>query len=833
MDEEQRRLSQHFEVPGPVFLQPVNGQPLLPNAPAMDQPTGVQPSTSQQSPSFQPATSQQAPSFQPATSQQAPSFPQATSQHPPSLSNSSANGEPSMIQLMQLLQHQMQQQQKMQQMQQQLMTKLMQQQQQPVSQPVTASHTQQQFQPGPPNPEQILDALASNITEFRFKAEAGITFEAWYSRYEDLFINDAARIDDSAKVRLLMRKLGAMEHERAEIIVAADASSVGLGATISHTFKDGSTKVVQHASRALTKAEAAYSQIDREGLAIIFAVTRFHKMLYGRHFRLQTDHRPLLRIFGSKKGIPVYTANRLQRFALTLQLYDFHIEYIPTDKFGNADVLSRLIDKHAKPDPEYMIASIELEEAVSSVAIKSLNTFPIRFREVEKATCNDVLLRNVYRYVTNGWPRNVTFGKDLARFYSRKDALTTVGNCILFGERVVIPAALQTRCLKQLHQGHPGIQRMKAIARSFVYWPSLDDDITGCVATCDACQAAAKSPRMSAPAPWPKPSAPWQRVHIDYAGPIDGAYFLIAVDAFTKWPEIVKTASITSHSTIILLRGIFARFGPPVTLVSDNGTQFTSEVFKEFCDANDIEHITTAPFHPQSNGQAERFVDTFKRALKKIRIEKASLEEALDLFLQPYRSTPNPMLDQRTPAEVMFNRATRTVHHLLRPSSSRESSANSGFPKWRPGDLVYAKIFRGNSWSWIAGEIIRSIGTVMYEVITTEQRRLRRHVNQLRRRTTVSRKLGERDEDNLPLQILLEEWGLPTEQSSTPLSEPSAPVPTSQPDVSASSPAAPVFREAAHPSLGVEDVNHQQARLPRRSSRSRRLPRRFSAYRLN
>ncbi|XP_041774515.1 uncharacterized protein K02A2.6-like [Anopheles merus] len=557
----------------------------------------------------------------------------------------------------------MQQQQQMQQMQQQLMTKLMQQQQQPVSQPVTASHTQQQFQPGPPNPEQILDALASNITEFRFEAEAGITFEAWYSRYEDLFINDAARIDDSAKVRLLMRKLGAMEHER----------------------------------------------------------------------------------------------------------------------------------------------------------------------EVEKATCNDVLLRNVYRYVTDGWPRNVTFGKDLARFYSRKDALTTVGNCILFGERVVIPAALQTRCLKQLHQGHPGIQRMKAIARSFVYWPSLDDDITSCVATYDACQAAAKSPRMSAPAPWPKPSAPWQRVHIDYAGPIDGAYFLVAVDAFTKWPEIAKTASITSHSTIILLRGIFARF----TLVSDNGTQFTSEVFKEFCDANGIEHITTAPFHPQSNGQAERFVDTFKRALKKIRVEKASLKEALDLFLQTYRSTPNPMLDQHTPAEVMFNRATRTVHHLLRPLPSRESSVNSVFPKWRPGDLVYAKIFRGNSWSWIAGEIIRSIGTVMYEVITTEQRRLRRHVNQLRRRTTVSRKQGERDEDNLPLQILLKEWGLPAEQSSTPVSEPSAPVSPSQPDVSASSPAAPVFREAAHPSLGVEDVNHQQARLPRRSSRSRRLPRRFSAYRLN
>ncbi|XP_035912575.1 uncharacterized protein LOC118512363 [Anopheles stephensi] len=154
----------------------------------------------------------------------------------------------------------------------------------------------------------------------------------------------------------------------AEIIVAADASSVGLGATISHKFPDGSIKVVQHASRALTKAEEGYSQIDREGLAIIFAVTRFHKMLYGRHFRLQTDHKPLLRIFGSKKGIPVYTANRLQRFALALQLYDFEIEYIPTDKFGNADLLSRLISKHAKPEQEYMIRSCSSYEKGPSTA---------------------------------------------------------------------------------------------------------------------------------------------------------------------------------------------------------------------------------------------------------------------------------------------------------------------------------------------------------------------------------------------------------------------------------------------------------------------------------
>ncbi|XP_062540765.1 uncharacterized protein K02A2.6-like [Armigeres subalbatus] len=169
-----------------------------------------------------------------------------------------------------------------------------------------------------------------------------------------------------------------------EIIVSADASSVGLGATISHKFPDGTVKVVQHASRALTKAEQGYSQPDREGLAIVFAVTKFHKMLFGRHFRLQTDHQPLLRIFGSKKGIPVYTANRLQRFALNLLLYDFDIEYVPTHKFGNADLLSRLINQHVKPDEDYVIASLNLEEDLRAVA---------------QSTQADPLLRTVYHHV--------------------------------------------------------------------------------------------------------------------------------------------------------------------------------------------------------------------------------------------------------------------------------------------------------------------------------------------------------------------------------------------------------------------------------------------------
>ena len=187
------------------------------------------------------------------------------------------------------------------------------------------------------------------------------------------------------------------------------------------------------------------------------------------------------------------------------------------------------------------------------------------------------------------------------------------------------------------------------------------------VAACEACAAAAKTPPQAKSTQWPKPSGPWQRLHVDYAGPILGDYFLVVVDAFSKWPEIVKTSTTTSQATVAILRGLFARFGMPLSIISDNGSQFTSQKFKNECECHGILQVTTAPFHPQSNGQAERFVDTLKRALKKIQTGGTSMDEALDTFLQAYRTTPNPVLEgNTTPAEIIIKYPVRTHLELLR-----------------------------------------------------------------------------------------------------------------------------------------------------------------------
>lgn len=109
-------------------------------------------------------------------------------------------------------------------------------------------------------------------------------------------------------------------------------------------------------------------------------------MLYGRRFIFQTDHQPLIKIFGSKKGIPVYTANRLQRWALTLLLYDFEIQHISTDKFGCADVLSRLMSTQTRPDEDYVLAAVHLENEVKAVVTDTVSKLPLTFKMIVAET---------------------------------------------------------------------------------------------------------------------------------------------------------------------------------------------------------------------------------------------------------------------------------------------------------------------------------------------------------------------------------------------------------------------------------------------------------------
>ncbi|CAH8462024.1 unnamed protein product [Schistosoma rodhaini] len=284
------------------------------------------------------------------------------------------------------------------------------------------------------------------------------------------------------------------------IIVATDASAFGLGAVISHQFPDATEKAIMHASRTLTPAEKKYGQIEKEALALVFAVRRFHKFLYGRRFTLLTDHKPLLAIFGSKSGVPAHSASRLQRWALILLGYDFDVQYRRTQHFGQADALSRLISEHSTTDEDAVIASLSTEDHAQCYLTTAVRALPVLESEIQTASRNDPIIKKAMNYVTNGWPSTKLDG-DMEPLYHRRDSLCVVNECFMFGDIVVVPESLRPRMLKQFHIGHPGIKRMKSIARSYAYWPLMDQHIVDLVNKCAQCQQAAKFNAKVPPVP--------------------------------------------------------------------------------------------------------------------------------------------------------------------------------------------------------------------------------------------------------------------------------------------------------------------------------------------
>ena len=253
--------------------------------------------------------------------------------------------------------------------------------------------------------------------------------------------------------------------------------------------------------------------------------------------------------------------------------------------------------------------STEKEEELSEVSLYSLQlveTLPVTANHICKMTRNDPTLSKVFQYTMSGWPSIPD--QQLMPYYRRKYELSVECGCLLWGSRVIIPPKLQKYVLDELHVSHPGIVRMKSLARKHIWWPNVDRDLEEMVQDCQACQANRQKPPTAPLHPWSWPTGVWQRIHIDFAGPFLDHMFLLVIDSHSKWLEVFVMSSTTSIKTIDTLKSLFARYGLPEQIVSDNGPQFTSDEFKSFCKSNGIRHITGAPYHPSTNGAIERAV---------------------------------------------------------------------------------------------------------------------------------------------------------------------------------------------------------------------------------
>ncbi|KYN29369.1 Uncharacterized protein K02A2.6 [Trachymyrmex cornetzi] len=394
------------------------------------------------------------------------------------------------------------------------------------------------------------------------------TAETAYKEIKDFLISPQVLIAYDPKLPLLL---------------ATDASKVGLGAVLSHRLNNGEDRPIAYASRTLSSTEQKYPQIDKEALAIVWTIRKFFHYLYARHFILITDHKPLTQILHPEKSLPV------------------------------------LCIRYKAPEANYTLAA----------------------------------------------------------------------NCLLFEHRVVVPSSLRQPILEDLHAAHLGIVKMKGMARSFVYWPGIDADIERVAKACTQCAEHARAPPQMRNHHWEYPRGPWERIHVDYAGPVAGVMLLIIVDAYSKWMEVKPTNSTTSTATIAILDELFTAYGAPITIVSDNGTPFTSAEFQKFLQMSGVKyHKRIAPYHPSTNGQAERYVQTTKDKLKRMATTPSTIRQDLNEFLRQYRKAPHSTTGQ-SPAQLFLGRNLRTRLDLVRPQDTHERILEKQQVEFKPPSRIF------------------------------------------------------------------------------------------------------------------------------------------------
>lgn len=425
--------------------------------------------------------------------------------------------------------------------------------------------------------------------------------------------------------------------DRTQLI--ADASPVGLGAVLIQINEKG-PRIIAYASKSLSDVERRYAQIEKEALALVWAVEHFHFYLYGRSFELITDHKPLQVIFGPRSK----PCARIERWVIRLQSYKATVVYRP-GKSNIADPLSRLaitdsiVGKSFDDCAEHYIAWI----------VSNAIPVALKLNEIEQASEVDNTIRSVQFGIEQD-----TWSEDAMPFKLFATELSFAGKILLRGTRIVIPEVLRKRTLDLAHEGHPGMTIMKQRLRAKVWWPKLDMQVEHYVKNCRGCMLVAAPP---APEPMKRkelPSGPWQHLAIDFLGPLpSGHYLFVVVDYFSRYIEVEIMKKTDTTETIKRLNSIFARFGLPLSITADNGPQFSSEEFRGFCDTNNIKLISTIPYWPQQNGEVERQNRSLLKRLKISQATNADWIEELNKYLLMYRSPPHSTTG-KTPSEMLL-----------------------------------------------------------------------------------------------------------------------------------------------------------------------------------
>jgi hypothetical protein len=439
--------------------------------------------------------------------------------------------------------------------------------------------------------------------------------------------------------------------------VICDASPVGLGAVLGQTNPQNikEKSVVMYISKLLTDVESRYSQVEKEGLAIVWACERLYLYLFGKEFQLVTDNRAVELIFNNPKSNPPL---RIRRMALRLMDLNFTIIHKP-GAYSIADYLSRNAIESSN--------SKMTTENEQYVAFISEHAIPKAFNRMElvEETKKDNLLNKLKTIIqANNEMEQVTEEQRLIKDQFSKvmeELSTTKNGLIKRGTRIILPRALQERAIKIAHEGHQGIAKTKSLLRTKVWFQGMDKQVEELIAKYLACELNDTSSHIQPIKSSALPRTAWKELVMDFFGPIpNNSELMVIIDEFSRFSIVEEVKTTAAEYVLPKMDAVFSLLGIPTDLGTDNGPPFNGHKFAEFCEYYGIKHRKTTPYHPPANGKAENFMRNLGSVIRNAIVEKKDWRQELNQFLRNYRSTPHSTTGV-PPAILLFgeNRTNR------------------------------------------------------------------------------------------------------------------------------------------------------------------------------
>ena len=393
--------------------------------------------------------------------------------------------------------------------------------------------------------------------------------------------------------------------------------------------------------------QRGYIAIEVESLAVAWAVEKFHHFLYRCHFILETDQKPLETILSRSLN---QATPRLQCILIRTLPYTFTIRYIPGTRNLLTDCLSRL----GNQEDTIKLPKLHVYQISHQLLARSDS-----LQEIRQATQTDDELALLKHTIMTSWPANIReIPQVLHPYWTFHEELTIKDGLVLKGTRIIIPTKKREAILRQIHDSHLGFTKCKLCAKQAVYWPGLNDQLEQLILNCQLCLKYSRSKRKpdeSSTLGQEIPITPWVKLATDLFH-FEGQSYLLIVDYTSQFPIVRRLTSMTAQHIADHCKQIFAEYGWPNTLISDNGPCCASKTFQKLMTEYSVNHITSSPHYPQSNGLAEKYIQIVKNLFHKAK------EEGQDLYrcLMTYRNTPLSTTLQ-SPMQMLSNRITRST----------------------------------------------------------------------------------------------------------------------------------------------------------------------------